>query len=374
MRLCIISPVNPRNTPYTRDTKATAFLGGLRLKYWVEKHTSHKVDVVHSDVEDPYEVDYSKYDYVGVGSYHPTMRYDLQLGRFIKDRFDVKLIYGGINPTFLYEKYMEVGDIVVQGEGERGLVYVLDERIEAGVVNEGELTVEEWREATLNLPYELAPWKKIWDFNRERYGVSEAVRLVTVSVCRRQCVFCSSRNFIKQVKYLTAEQLKRLCNRVSKLLPEKGIIILQGDDELYGKARNRFFDLYEQGYRFPRPVSLQTEVNRIDDETAKVLKEMGVFEVSLGIESFSDNILQEFNKNASAEDNERVLQLLLDHGIRPYANIILKGLGIQSDEGDVEYTKQRIEYWRRQGVKFGINDSVIPLPGSAYWKCYRKSL
>jgi len=373
MKICLISPINPRDTPYTEETKAGPALGLLRLKHWIESRTEHEVDVIHSDVENPYKVDYNRYDYAGISSYHPTIEHDLAFGMFIKDEFGTTLIYGGINPSFLPEKYLEVGDVVIRWEGEKGLERVLNEEIREGIIDSPELTVSEWRRATLHIPYEQAPWKKIWDFNRTRYGVSEAVRLVTISVCRRSCVFCSSRNFIKSVKYLTAEQLKQLCDRIARFLPREGIIILQGDDELYGKARDRFFELYEHGYRFRRPVSIQTDVNRIDDETARVLKELGVFEVSLGIESFSDNILEEFNKNATVEDNERVLQILLDHGIRPYANIILKGLGIQSNEGDIEYTRQRIEYWREKGVKFGINDGIIPLPGSAYWECYRKS-
>ena len=76
MKICLVSPINPRNNEYLRDARSTAYLGGLRLKFWVEKHTKHKVDVVHSDIEDVYAIDYSKYDYVGITSYYPTMVYD----------------------------------------------------------------------------------------------------------------------------------------------------------------------------------------------------------------------------------------------------------------------------------------------------------
>jgi len=361
--------VNPRNTPYTRDTKAGPALGLLRLKYWIESRTEHEVDVIHSDVENPY-INYSKYDYVGIGSYYPTMKYDLKLGAWIKKTFDVTLIYGGINPTFLPSEYLTTGDIVVRYEGEKALERILEERITEGVVDGPYLSESEWREATFNLPYESAPWKKIWEFNRRRYGVGPAVRLVTISGCRRGCVFCSSTNFIKKIRFLSSDELAALCDRVARFLPPNGIIILQGDDELYGRARRRFFDLYERGYRFPRPVSIQTEVKRIDEETAHVLKELGVFEVCLGVESFSENILREYEKKATVEDNERALDILLRYGFRIYANIILNGLGIYSTKEDVEYTLKRIEYWKRKGkgkIVFGINKEVIPLPGSKYW-------
>jgi len=276
-------------------------------------------------------------------------------------------MFGGQNPTFWPEPYLKVGDIVVKWEGEKGLVHVLENDIREGIIDSPELTIEEWREATMGINYEAAPWEKIWEFNRKNYGLGPAVRLITQIGCKRGCVFCSTSNFIRIPKYLTTQQLRQLCDRVAKFMPDDAILILQGDDELYGRARRRFFELYEQGYRFPRPVSLQTEVRRIDEETVKVLKGLGVFEVCLGIESFSDNILREFNKKATVEENERCLELLLKYGIRPYANIILHGLGIYSTQADVEYTKQRIEYWKKRGVRFGVNERIIPLPGTKVW-------
>lgn len=273
------------------------------------------------------------------------------------------IIFGGINPSFLPETYLRVGDIVIQGEGEHLLLKVLDENITEGILGWGELKKEEWKHLTFRLPYHLAPWEKIWEFNRVNFGVSEAIRFVTVSGCRRGCVFCSSTNFVRKIRWLDAYQLRILCDWAGEILPKSGIIILQGDDELYGKARKRFFELYEEGYRFPRPVSLQTEAKRINEDVALVLKELGVFEVCLGIESFSDNILKEYNKKAKAEDNERALRILLEAGIEPYANMILRG--IESSEEDINFTKRKIEYWKKRGVKFGVNEEILVLSGTA---------
>lgn len=84
MRICLISPINPRNTPYLRDTKASAHLAGLRLKYFIESSSNHRVDVIHSDVEDVYSIRYSQYDYVGVTSYEPTREFDFNFARWLR--------------------------------------------------------------------------------------------------------------------------------------------------------------------------------------------------------------------------------------------------------------------------------------------------
>jgi len=363
--LCLVAPINPRNNEYLRDARASANLTGLRLKLFIEQNSEYKVDVIHSDVQNPYEVDYSKYEYVGITSYHPTMEYDLRFAKAVSEIFNVTVVFGGPNPSFLPEVYSEYG-IVVQGEGEKLLLKILNEHIYEGVYGWGDLSLELWRELTVNTPIEQAPWEEIWQFNRVNYGVREAIRIISQIGCKRKCVFCSVPNFTKTIKYLTTEQLKFVCDKASSLLPKTGVIMLQGDDELYGKAKRRFFELYEQGYRFKHPVILQTEANRIDDEIAYVLKELNVEMVGLGVESFSQNILDEFEKKVTVEDNERALEVLLEHGITPYANMILRGL--ESSDEDVEYTLERIEYWKKRGVRFGINKYTIPLPGSKLWQ------
>lgn len=179
-------------------------------------------------------------------------------------------------------------------------------------------------------------------------------------------MFCCSHNFIDRVKMLTTEELRETIERVSRILPEGGVIILQGDDELFGRARRRFMELWEMGWRSPRDLIIQTHVELLKKEgVIEKLKEVGVVEVDLGVESFSDNILREYRKSAREKDIVEVFERCLEVGMRVYANMILRG-PLSRDE-DVEYTKERIEYWRSRGIKFGVNEEVLMLPGSDLW-------
>ena len=194
MKIVLVSPVNPRDTDYLRDSRPNAFLAGLKLKYWIEKNTRHEVSLVHSDVEDPYAIDYNNYDFVGITSYYPTKLNDMALGSWIKKHYPhIRLIYGGINPTMEPEAYMEDGDAdyVVKGEGERPLTYILNaitRQMIPDIVGGGKTTRKEWEDAIYRMPYEVVPWQKIWEFNRDM-GMRDAVRLVTQAGCKRGVYF-----------------------------------------------------------------------------------------------------------------------------------------------------------------------------------------
>jgi len=351
----LVSPINGQETNYKSDVRAGPFLGGWRMKYWVEANSEHEVRVVNSMLEDPYDVDYSEYDVVGIGSYHPTRWNDFKLGLYVKNNYNVELVYGGQNPTFLPEYYSGVANGIIPTEGEKPLLSYLED----GEVEKQPLTEEEWVEATMGLDYEAVPWKEMWRYNDERWDVDDAVRIVTVSHCTMNCTFCSSSNFLDKLKVLPYRELKRLIERVQNIKPEPELVILQGDDELInGQARQRFKKMGREGFTPEVPLMIQTNPVRINEDICETLSNLNVKTVSLGIESFNDTILNSFNKATTAELNEKVIKLLKSYGFEIFANIILQ---------DDDKTKRKMNELNGENVTWGINEEVVELPGSEKW-------
>jgi len=357
-RLILVSPTKP-------FYKASPWLGGWRLKAYVEANTNYEVKVYDTCVRNPLREHIHNVKAIGVGSLWPTRNNDVALGQALMLKYDVPLIFGGIGPHFAPEWYMERGaDVIVRGEGEIPLVKWLNGNKEC-IIGPNWLSEAQWRVWTLRLSYEEIPWTEIWQYNRLWFGHTPAVRLVTVSVCKRKCIFCCSRNFIDRLKMLTTYELRSLIERVAKLCPE--VIILQGDDELYGRAKRRFIQLADEGWMSPVPLIIQTNVECLKDErTVDALKSIRVVEVDLGVESFSDNILKEYRKNIREDDIIQAFELLLEKHIGVYANIILSSNNASAE--DIKHTVQQIEYWKTRGIKFSINEHPIPYPGSDLMK------
>jgi len=348
-KILLIAPTLNRTSWYTESTKYSPPLGLYRLKAWLEERVDYKVDVVDPNID---VIPDDTYDIIGISSVYTTMENDLKLGEKLKQKCRF-LFFGGANPTLNPKPYERLG-YVIKGEGEKPLL----EFIESGDIRSPvPLSESDWQNAVMHIPFQHIPWKRYWEKNKQEFGLSEAIRIFTEIGCYRNCSFCSERQLWGKIKCLTAEQMRMLIERVSKILPESGVIMLQGSDEvLPGKVKKRWFRLYEEGWKSPRPLIIQTNVESLDEEVIEALRFVGVQEVDLGLESFSQPILEEFNKNVTAEENEKILELLLKEGIRVYGNMILRGE--DTDERDVEHTLERIEYWRKRGVKFGVNEKV----------------
>ena len=143
-------------------------------------------------------------------------------------------------------------------------------------------------------------------------------------------------------------------------------ILFQGDSFLLGKKGKRRLDMLADGWRSPVPIMAQCDCRDIDYDVALKLKQIGVTKVSLGVESFSDEILQDFGKKGLTVDKiEEVLDILLSVGIEVFANIILTSPSCEVEH--VKETLKKIKEWMGRGVEFGINLYVKLFPGSEYY-------
>ena len=354
------------------------------------------------------------WDVIGMSTTGMTLKYDLELAHLAR-RLAPKalLVAGGMEATFRPELIFALGpfDRVVLGEGERPLLE-LSRRIDAresigGIVGMVErmpngdllripqpaLSREELRDAIFATPYENMPYEAYWERLEAAYRVGSlptkamreaslaeirSVRLITLNYCPMGCTFCSSTNFLHEaqgsvagIARLDAEECLTMIKRIVAAHPRVRTIIFQDDIFVFTKDR-RVLPLCESIIAAKEhgeiPKDLQfISTNRIDAMTPERLRAMrraGFRVLGFGIENFSRNVLEEFNKGQIHRHIEPMLTEALEIGITPFLDLILSSP--RATLQDVAETLREAHRWLMKGCEIGMYPYVIPFSGAAF--------
>ncbi|HEY7963560.1 MAG TPA: radical SAM protein [Steroidobacteraceae bacterium] len=353
------------------------------------------------------------WDVIGISTTGMTLRFDLELAHLAKRMAPrALLIAGGMEATFKPELMFQLGpfDRVVLGEGERPLLEMLA-RLRAGLPLQGIAGTAErtsdgrilrmpqraldhaaLREAIFSIPYERMPYDSYWQRLEEAYRVGllptkaarearlaeiRAVRLITLNYCPMGCTFCSSTNFLHEaqgsvasIARLDAQDCVRMLERIVAAHPRVRTVIFQDDIFVFTKDR-RLLPLCEAivaaKARGALPSTLQfISTNRVDamsSERLAAMRRAGFRVLGFGIESFSRNILREFNKAPIHAHIEPTLASALEHGITPFLDIILSSPRATLE--DIAATLREVHRWLQKGCEVGIYPYVIPFSGAA---------
>jgi radical SAM superfamily enzyme YgiQ (UPF0313 family) len=353
------------------------------------------------------------WDVIGISTTGMTLRFDLELAHLAKRMAPrALLIAGGMEATFKPELMFRLGpfDLVVLGEGERPLLEMLT-RLRAGLPLQGiagtaertadgrilrmpqrALDHEVLREAIFSIPYERMPYDSYWQRLEEAYRVGllptkaarearlaeiRAVRLITLNYCPMGCTFCSSTNFLHEaqggvasIARLDAQDCVRMLQRIVAAHPGVRTVIFQDDIFVFTKDR-RLLPLCEAivaaKARGALPSALQfISTNRVDamsSERLAAMRRAGFRVLGFGIESFSPNILREFNKAHIHAHIEPTLAAALELGITPFLDIILSSPHATLE--DIATTLREVYRWLQKGCEVGLYPYVIPFSGAA---------
>src|SRR6202163_577442 len=313
------------------------------------------------------------WDIVGVSTTGMTLRFDLELAHLVRRVTPAALIVaGGMEATFRPDLTFALGpfDLVVVGEGERPLLDIAA-RIRAGSglggiagtvertrdgkllsIPQRALNREELRDAIYSTPYEKMPYSAYWERLESAYRIGalpskaareahlaeiRSVRLITLNYCPMGCTFCSATNFLHQaqggvasIARLDAEDCVRMIRRIVEAHPGARTIIFQDDIFVFTKDRRvlalcaAICAAKESGV-LPRELQF-ISTNRVDAmsrERLAAMRQAGFRVLGFGIESFSRNILREFNKAQIHSHIEPTLAAALELGITPFLDIIL---------------------------------------------------
>ncbi len=142
-------------------------------------------------------------------------------------------------------------------------------------------------------------------------------------------------------------------------------------DDLFIASRSRLeaiiAGLEERGLSGKTSFMGHVRANLITDDICVLLKRLGMVAVSLGVESFSDEVLSYYNKTSvTGEVNQRALDLLHKHGISALT-LFMFGAPFETKE-DIDLTLGGIN---RNVVNGKIEEGqwaiLKPFPGTSVW-------
>lgn len=304
------------------------------------------------------------------------------------------MIAGGIEAQFKYQTFLDKSPcrIVILGEGETPLLMLANgepwEKIPGIVLkNLAEaLSQELFNEATQTIPWETINYEAYWDVYATMYGdqwndeIADQVRTVRVfsrNRCPIGCKYCSSTFQLTQatggkvpVVSTTEENLVSVIERIVKAHPGVRMIYLTDDDFVINKPsvirfckqviEKDFGDLIFMCF---------ARITDLTEDVVQWMSKANFRKLNIGVESFSQRVLDEVGKRCDVEQIHTSLNLLKKYDIRPYCNIILSTP--KSTLEDLEITLDNIiQYLSDDFYMAGIIPAIIPLKGTDFFEMY----
>jgi len=305
------------------------------------------------------------------------------------------LVAGGIGAQFDYQTILDKSpcDAVILGEGEIPFLKIVNGEPLGGIPgvvsrnNARPLTKEQFLEATEMIEWEKIPYEKYWDLYMEKYkdDLTEerldqihTLRIFTSSRCPMGCNFCASTNQLPLackgpvVPINIIDEEDRLINiikRIKKAHPRLRTVYFTDDDFCANSAKVISFckKVIDQDLRL-KYICL-TRVDDINEEMVSWMAKAGFRVIILGVESFCQRTLEDFNKKYNTEIVDEKINLLKKYKIHPFITIIL--ISPNSTLDDLEATVDKeLEYIKDDSVTSSTVLACIPFKGSKFSEEY----
>jgi len=317
----------PLQSPFSTTEKRPPI--GLGFLISVLRNAGHKVFFIDNYLRPSnfLETGYlqkNKIDHVGIYAnticYRDTLRmlYKLEYLRRI-GKWKGKIIVGGPHTTVALDTIPDFVDYVVQGEGEKAILDIVDGKVTKRVVkyprikNLDELPMPAW-DFFINLPYN---WSVEWFQKKPVFTMN------TSRGCPFRCKFCSVGSIWgKEYAYFSAD---RIVSEIEYLIEHHGAkgIYFREDNFTLNKKRLKTFCnlLLKKGINIAW--ACETRVDTLDKETVELMSRAGACGFYLGVESGSQRILDFLNKDITVDQTRDAFKLCQEFGIKTAASLVV---------------------------------------------------
>lgn len=335
----------------------------------------------------------SQWDFIGFSVLEETLIADIENMYLAKKLCpQATLVAGGIEAQFNYQTILDKTpcNIVILSEGEIPLRMLCEGaplNTIPGIVFKNDavaLNQEEFNEATNSIDWEKNTYEDYWDYYLSKYGDTltpdnlqeiHTIRVFSRNRCPIGCKFCSSTNQITwatgtNVKVISAteDNLIHTIRRIKEAHPRVKTIYITDDDFCIAHASAIKFcqKVVEEDFGdltfmcFARAADLT-------EEMCHWLKRANFRRLNIGIESFSEKVLEEMGKLSDVQKNHDCLAMLKRHGIRAFTNIIL--ITPRTTIKDLEETVEAaLVYANDDFYHAGVTLAVKPLKGTEFFE------
>jgi anaerobic magnesium-protoporphyrin IX monomethyl ester cyclase len=194
------------------------------------------------------------------------------------------------------------------------------------------------------------------------YLKKPVVSLVTSRGCPFSCTFCDQSVFGHRVRAFSPQYVVRMIQFYQE---QYGIQEVSFYDDLFTFNKQRLIDFVNELARTGVQVtwSCESRIDTVTDDSLRIMKESGCWQISYGIETGSQKILDYFNKRITVPDIEKAVRLTHQWGMRIRAYLIVGSP--PEDQESIEETKALIRRLPLDDLHISF---FAPIPGSKAFK------
>ncbi len=319
-------------------------------------------------------------DMVVIQATVPTLADDILFSSLLKkNQPDITTVFIGMPATTLSDELLneQAVDYVVLGEPQDTISelagYCLNKNtglsgvLGLGYKDEGRAIINKRRPVSETYDYTTFPDRSLID--NKKYRLSLTGKLFTVIKasrgCNFSCSFCTSRayyglgwksrspeNIVKEISKVNCEQgidnflfLADTFNGTNEFVKELTTLIIASGLDIQWVSNSR--------------------LDLVSEENVSLMKKSGCILVSLGIETYAEEILKKNKKTLKAEQIDKGIRIFKKYKILTYGYFIF-GL-----EGETRKTiLKTIKLAVCSKLDFAIFYSLTPYPGTEYYKVY----
>ncbi|MBC8501296.1 MAG: radical SAM protein [DPANN group archaeon] len=254
----------------------------------------------------------------------------------------IKIIVGGPHVSAVPESTMkdcEFFDIAVLGESDKHILEIINNKelskIGGIIFRENNKLIKTKQENTRIKNLDTVPFPSfdllegfpdLYEPTPSMFKDAPSINLLTARGCLWNCSFCHQSVFGNELSYNSPKYMVPLMNFLKTKYKVKDICFY---DDVFTIPRKRTEKFCEELIRKKVNMSwsCQTRIDTLDYKLARLMKKVGCWQISFGIESGSDKILEILNKKITRQQIIRQVKEIKKSGIRVRAFFIIGSPG-----------------------------------------------
>ncbi len=323
------------------------------------------------------------FDIAGFTVVTPTFHSSVKFAKVVKEHSpQTSVIFGGTHPTIMpYEVLgFDCVDIVVRGEGEITFKEIVGCIKRGGDLSKISGIVYREKEAICETPprslvhnLDELPFPARHLFKNKNYTFPDSLYKATAPImtsrgCPGRCSFCASHEIWG--RSFRPRSAKNIVDEIELLVKEKGIKEIHVWDDNFTTDKKRVFMIRDEIIRRGVKVKLAfpngIRVDFLDREVLLALKEMGVYSLSIGVESGSQEVLNTCHKGIRLERIKEIFSLIKAMKFETWAFFMF---GLPGDT--IETIKQTIRLAKELDSDIAKFHILKPFPGNEIYAYLR---